>query len=77
MGSRIQNMNRKDRLIFAAGNVCLSVGLLLRLFVHPVAQVQKNWLDGVVGLLLGMAIAINLGNLYKSRRCATAHDRLG
>jgi len=71
MSWRIQNMNRrkmnrKDRLTFAAGNLCLSLGLLLRLFVHPAGQLQKDWLDGIVGLMMGVAIAINLASLYKA-----------
>jgi len=54
------------RLTFAAGNLCLSLGLLLRLFVHPAGQLQKDWLDGIVGLMMGVAIAINLASLYKA-----------
>ena len=55
------------------GNLCLSIGLLLRLFVHPSGLIHKNLLDGVCGLLIGLSIGINLFVVRLAHRC---HQRL-
>jgi zinc transporter ZupT len=49
-------------------NLSLAVGLLLFVFVHPAGQVERNWLHAVCGFLLGVSIAVNLLNFWRSSR---------
>ena len=63
-----QQLNRKTRSLMAIGNIALVIGLLLWLFVHPAAQVERNWLHAVCGFLLGLSITFNLYGLWSARR---------
>ena len=67
-------MGLKVRRQVALGCLCLSMGLLLRLFVHPSGNVGRNWLDGVAGMLIGMSIAINFLAFRSTRRCGGKQD---
>ncbi|MGA2851281.1 MAG: hypothetical protein ABSE46_19945 [Terracidiphilus sp.] len=58
----------RTRRLFAIGNLCLVAGLLLWSFVHPVNQVEKNWLHGLTGLLTGCSIVVNLYAFRLARR---------
>jgi uncharacterized membrane protein YedE/YeeE len=61
-------LDRKGRIIYGIGNFSLIAGLLLWRLVHPTAQIEKNWLDGVCGFLLGFYITVNLCVLRLGRR---------
>jgi len=62
-------LDRKTRRLMAIGNISLVIGLLLWLFVHSSGQMERNWLHGVCGFLLGLSITINLFGLWVARRC--------
>jgi hypothetical protein len=53
----------------ALANISLVIGLLLWFFVHPVGQVERNWLHAICGFLLGLSITVNLFNFWCSSRC--------
>jgi hypothetical protein len=57
----------------AIGNICLVIGLLLWLFVHPAGQFSRDALHFVCGLLLGLSITINLITLRRGC-CGAAND---
>lgn len=40
--------------------VFIAVSALLPDFVHPAGQLQKDWLDGVRGLLTGVGLGIEV-----------------
>lgn len=67
MNYRSLDSNTRRRIALANG--ALAVGLLLRLFVHPANAMARNWLDAVVGCLLGLSLAVNLFGLRSARRC--------
>jgi hypothetical protein len=69
MSFHLRQLDAKTRRNLALANACLAVGLLLRLFVHPVNAMARNWLDAVVGCLLGFSLAVNLFGLRSARRC--------
>lgn len=50
----------RTRNLLAIGNICLIAGLLLWNFALPDSQIQKNWLHGLTGLLMGFSITVNL-----------------
>jgi hypothetical protein len=60
---------RVRRLLFIA-NLCLVAGLLPRLFPEPASPQTRMVLHAACGVLLGIAIAMNLSGLRLSRRCA-------
>jgi hypothetical protein len=64
----LRQMDSKSRIFMAIGNLCLTIGLTLRLFVHPSGQAAKNWLEGVSGLLVGISIGTNFFGLRHMRR---------
>ena len=75
--SSTQRMDSKSRRFMAVGSLCLDIGLLLHLFIHPSGQTAKDWLDGVSGLLIGISIGTNLFGLVQVRRSRlTAPDQL-
>jgi hypothetical protein len=37
-------------------------------FAHPDSQIQRNWIHGLTGLLMGFSIAVNLCMLRFARR---------
>jgi len=41
---------------------------LLWNFAHPGSQIEKNWLHGLTGLLIGFSITVNLCMLRFARR---------
>ncbi len=56
MGQSKGNLDPKSRRLMAIGCVCLSIGLALRIFVHPVALNERILVHVVVGCLLGLFI---------------------
>ncbi|MGA3262683.1 MAG: hypothetical protein ABSC47_01405 [Terracidiphilus sp.] len=64
-----RRLDPRIRRLMAIGNMSLVIGLLLWIFVHPAGQIERNWLHGVCGFLLGFSIAINLFGLWIARRC--------
>ena len=60
----------RGRMVFA--NLCLAVGLLLSVFVHPAGQIEQNWLHAACGFLLGVSIAVNLFGLLSVGRCSAS-----
>lgn len=68
----IHQLDSKTRRRMALGNISLVIGLLLWLFVHPSGQIERNWVQGLSGLLLGISIGINLFGLRLARRCPPA-----
>jgi hypothetical protein len=52
----------------AIGNISLVLGLLLWVF-RSYIHVERNWLDGMYGFLVGFSIAINLMGLIRAKRC--------
>ncbi|MGA9668919.1 MAG: hypothetical protein WBQ94_06905 [Terracidiphilus sp.] len=69
MGFRYRHLDMKSRLTLTIGNIALSSGLILWVFVHPSTQVEKDWLHGLCGFLLGLSITINLFMLRFAGRC--------
>ena len=67
MSYRNLDVNARRRVALANG--ALAVGLLLRLFAHPASAMALNWLDALVGFLLGISVAVNLFGLRSARRC--------
>jgi|HubBroStandDraft_2_1064218.scaffolds.fasta_scaffold773157_3 hypothetical protein len=66
-----QKMNRKARIFLACGCICLAFGTGLPVFVHLQPGPGLNWFDASRGLLMGLAIGLNLCALILGRRkCA-------
>lgn len=57
------------RRLMAIGNLCLSAGLLVNLFVHPAGTFARNWSHAISGFLLGLGIATMLFGVLRARRC--------
>jgi hypothetical protein len=53
----------KDEWLIPVGGICLAIALLVDRFVPG-----DGVLDLVLGVLIGLAIALNLAGLYKSRK---------
>lgn len=70
----IHQLDIKTRRRMVLGNICLVIGLLLWLFVHPSGQIERDWVQGFSGLLLGISIGINLFGLRLARRCPPAGE---
>jgi hypothetical protein len=62
-----RQLDPKARRRLVLANLSLAVGLMLRVFVHPAGQMERNWLDAICGFLLGMSIAVNLFGLWACR----------
>ncbi|UCE09034.1 MAG: hypothetical protein JSW61_08555 [Candidatus Thorarchaeota archaeon] len=52
----------KDEWLIPVGGICLAIALLVDRFVPG-----DGVLDLVLGILIGLAIALNLAGLHKSR----------
>jgi hypothetical protein len=61
-------MPRKARNFLALGCICLSTGLILGLFDHDLGANRPLWFDFTRGMLMGLAIAFNLGSIVIARR---------
>ncbi len=64
-----RNPDRKSRRLISAGCICLSLGLALRIFVHPVALNERILLHVIVGCLLGLSIGLLLFGAKAVRSC--------
>ncbi len=62
-----EQTTRQSRILVSVGCFCLALGLSLHNFAHPSTQTGRDWLDGVSGTLLGVAIAFNLFALRLAR----------
>jgi hypothetical protein len=70
-----RKLNRRARILLASGCFCLAIGSGMSAFVHHQPGPVANWFDGVRGLLLGLAIGLNLSALLAGRRkCAADAD---
>jgi hypothetical protein len=65
-------LDTRTKRLMAIGNLCLVAALLLWNFVHPSSQIQKDWLHGIYGFLMGLSITINLCALRFARRRGAA-----
>ncbi len=70
MGFYHRQLDPKTKRLIAIGNLSLAIGLLLLNFPHPSGQIERNWLHGVGGFLLGLSITINLYAFRFARRCS-------
>jgi len=69
-----RQLDPKTRRRMIIGNLSLILGILLWNsvrwnWIHPSSQIERNYLDGVCGLLLGISIGINLFVLRHCSRC--------
>jgi hypothetical protein len=63
-----RNLDPKSRRMLAIGCACLSIGLTLRILIHPSTPGTKIFVHVVVGLLIGLSIGLNLFALDLTRR---------
>ncbi len=75
MRFRKQPMNRKARIVLACGCLCLSIGLGLPMLIEAGGGTARPWMDGVRGLLIGLAIGLNFSALLLSRKCESDASR--
>ena len=54
------HFDRKTRLVYAAANLCLFIGIALALFTPRWAAQHRLFYDGLRGFLLGLTIALLL-----------------
>jgi hypothetical protein len=54
--------------MIAFGSLCLAIGLLLPMIFHPAGASEINLLHFFRGLLLGLAITVNFGVVWKTSR---------
>ncbi|MGP8253028.1 MAG: hypothetical protein ACLQHF_13425 [Terracidiphilus sp.] len=66
------SMPFKARIFLVIGMFCLAASPALGVFAHDLNSNRLIWLDFVRGLLLGLAIAFNLGSARIAHRCAPA-----
>lgn len=65
---KLRNLDPRSRRQMALANAALAIGLLLRVFAHPAAPVERAMLDAAEGFLLSFSIVANLFVILKSRR---------
>ena len=66
-----RQLDAKSRRIFAAGNLCLSSGLLLTLVGESHRHRHPAVFDGLRGLLIGLAITLLFWSVRHAGGCAT------
>ena len=54
--------------IMRIGMACLLIALLWPRFVHATGGLSPDWIDGIRGMLFGVAIGMNLLSLTLTRR---------
>jgi hypothetical protein len=64
-----RSFDPKSRRMIALGCACLSIGLMLRLWIHPTTPGPKIFVEAGVGLLLGLSIGLNAFAFRLVRRC--------
>jgi len=64
----LRSRETHPRLMMRIGLACLALGGLARLFVRPGPHLSADLLDGMTGLLYGVAIALLLLHLVVNRR---------
>ena len=62
------NDSKKLRWMFVFANGCLAAGLMLRLFVPANGIIPPDALHFLVGMLLGISIAMNVHVVWIRRR---------
>ena len=72
-----RQLDPKTRRMRVIGNVCLVAGLLLWNcdqwhWLQVSGQIERNWFQALVGLLMGVSIGVNLFGLRFARRCRAA-----
>lgn len=55
------------RLLLPLANAFLILGIVWPYIYHPATQVGKDWNDPLRGLILGVAIGVNLTAMWKYR----------
>jgi hypothetical protein len=65
-----RSMPRKARIFLVIGCACLCAGSSLGIFDHDLGPHGPLWFDFVRGMLMGLAIAFNLGSVVIARRSA-------
>ena len=55
-----ENRIKQPRILTAVSLLCLAIAFLLRCFVHPSADVALYLMEGLQGLLIGMALVSGL-----------------
>ena len=65
---RLQNGSKGRNSQLAVGILCLAVGLMLTLFLHPAKGPALNLLHFVSGLLIGISLSVTLMALWKAAR---------
>jgi hypothetical protein len=62
------NRSKGSRVLTLIGMLCLAFGLMLPRILQPSSTFGVNLLHGIIGLLLGLSISLNLGAFLMSRR---------
>lgn len=55
----LRDGERSPARMSAAGSLFLALGLALMALVHPSARLSRDLIDGLSGLCMGLAIALN------------------
>ncbi|HEX3892338.1 MAG TPA: hypothetical protein VHW46_07175 [Terracidiphilus sp.] len=69
MGIANEQLKTRTGRLRVVANLALVAGLLLWVFARPSARPLSLWVDGTVGLLMGMSLAMNVALLVRARRC--------
>jgi Zn-dependent protease len=69
-----RQLDPKGRRLRVLANLSLVLGLLLWIFVHPSVRLERDWVDGACGFLLGLSITCNLFGLWRARRSQGWHS---
>lgn len=67
-------LDRKSRRLKVIANLSFVIGLLLWLFVHPAGQIERDWVHGMSGFLLGLYITMNLLGFGSAGRCRETEE---
>ncbi len=68
--------SRRSRWLRATANLALVAGLLLWNFSPKTTLASHDWIDALMGLLMGLSIGMNLMLLFLARRCRKAANAL-
>jgi len=66
MSIRFRQLEPKARGRRFFANLCLVVGLLLWIFVHPAGTIERDCVHAICGFLLGLSITVNLLTFWSS-----------
>jgi len=63
-----RRLDQKHRRLFAFANAALVLGLLPWIFREYIS-INRDWLDALCGIFLGLNVTINIFCLRAARRC--------